>query len=214
MPTLCDTIVNRTAFCAETADAAIRPPEGDEYHTAHCLPWSSLQMLRHFRVVVFNAGAHRVPEPAYRQQMRRLGNVVRAYMAKGSGGVAVFRTTVPGFSGCNATRLVHPHASVAEAEAYLAAHPFYEQHAFVPVANRAASEEMRRAGGLVLDVYPESVLRLDDRAGLNTYRGGIDCLHYRYPLLNTSLALWARQLGYALHRWRHDGIRDPMQLVA
>ena len=162
-------------------------------------------MLKHFRVLVLNAGAHRVPTTAYRQQMRRLGNIVRAYMAKSDGGLAIFRTTVPGFSGCNETRDAPPHHSVAAAEAYLKAHPFYEQHEFVPIANQIASEEMRRAGGLVLDVYPGSVLRLDDRAGLNTYRGGVDCLHYRYPLLNTSLALWARTLGYALHHKRHNG---------
>lgn len=207
VPTLCDSIVNRSAFCSETDDDAPQLTEGEEYHTAHCLPWSSLPMLRQFSVVVLNSGAHRVPPTAYRQQMRRLGNVVRAYMAKSNGGVAVFRTTVPGFARCNETRRMPPHPSVAAAEAYLAAHPFYEQHTFVPVANRAASEEVRRAGGLVLDVYNESVLRLDDRAGINTYRGGIDCLHYRYPLLNTSLVLWARQLGYALHRWRRNGIR-------
>ena len=207
VPTLCDSINNRSAFCADTADEAPQLPEGEEYHTAHCLPWSSLPMLRQFRVVVLNAGAHRVPSPAYRQQMRRMSNVMRAYMARSDGGIAVFRTTVPGFSGCNATRSYPPHASVQEAEAYLRAHPFYSQHDFVPVANRIAGEEVRRVGGLLLDVYPGSVLRLDDRAGLNTYRGGIDCLHYRYPLLNTSLALWARYLGYALHRWRHNDIR-------
>ena len=205
VPTLCDTIVNRSDFCLQTAGAANRLPEPNEYHTAHCLPWSSLPMLKHFRVLVLNAGAHRVPTTAYRQQMRRLGNIVRAYMAKSDGGLAIFRTTVPGFSGCNETRDAPPHHSVAAAEAYLKAHPFYEQHEFVPIANQIASEEMRRAGGLVLDVYPGSVLRLDDRAGLNTYRGGVDCLHYRYPLLNTSLALWARTLGYALHRKRHNG---------
>ena len=207
VPTLCDSIVNRTAFCDETAEGAPRLPESEEYHTAHCMPWSSLPVLRQFRTIVINAGAHRVPTAAYRQQMRRLSNVMRAYMARAEGGVAVFRTTVPGFSGCNETRNHPPHPNVEVAEAFLRQHPFYQQHEFVPVANRIAGEEVRRVGGLFLDVYPGSVLRLDDRAGLNTYRGGIDCLHYRYPLLNTSLELWARYLGYALHRWRNNGIR-------
>jgi hypothetical protein len=114
---------------------------------------------------------------------------------------------VPGFGGCNETRYSPPHPSVEVAEAYLAAHPFYDQHRFVPVANRVAAEEVRRAGGLLLDVYPESVLRLDDRSGAKTYHGDTDCLHYRGPLLNTSLATWARMLGYALHRWRYLGVR-------
>ena len=216
VPTLCEAITsgNRTAFCAETAEHAPPLSESEEYHTAHCHAWSALPVLRHFRVVIVNAGAHRVPPTYYRQQMRRLSNVLRAYMARSDGGIGVFRTTVPGFSGCNETRSTPPHASLADAEAYLEAHPFYDQHRFVPIANRIASEEVSQAGGMVLDVYPQSVLRLDDRAGVNTYRGGVDCLHYRNPLINTSLELWARQLGYALHRWRKsNGVNRPPQRV-
>lgn len=156
-------------------------------------------MLRAFRVLVLNAGAHRIPAEAYRRKMRQLGGLIRTL---GSG--VVFRTTVPGFCGCNETRSAPPLASVQEAEAYLEAHPFFDQHAFVPAFNRIAAAEVRRAGGRVLDVYPSSILRLDDRSGSRAqHQGGhaaavMDCLHYRAPLLSSSLRSWARMLGESL----------------
>ena len=140
-----------------------------------------------------------MPTHAYLQQMRALGGVIKAFRrGHGGSGVAVFRATVPGFSECNATRSAPRFGTVAEAERYYASHPFYSQHEFVPIANRIAAAEMRRAGGLMLDVYPSSILRVDDRSGASTSRGGVDCLHYRAPLLNTSLATWALMLGQLL----------------
>jgi hypothetical protein len=157
-----------------------------------------MAMLREFRVIIMNAGAHRMPMAAYQQKMQQVGIVVRDFLQQNPNGAAVFRTTVPGFSGCENTRSARPHASLATAEAYLQAHPFYDQHEFVPVANRIAIAEMERVGGRVVDVYASSILRLDDRAGTQTYHGGIDCLHYRLPLLQTSLLAWARMLGESL----------------
>ena len=205
VPTMCESQFDRSAFCAATERGAPTPSEAETFHTAHCSPWSSLPMLRLFRVLILNAGAHRVPVGAYRQQMRRLGSVIRSYLrgeefSEVGGTAAVFRTTVPGFSGCDQTHSARQLGSTKEAEAFLASHPFYQQHQFVPVANRIAAMEISHAGGLVLDVYPPSIVRLDDRSGANTYHGGVDCLHYRMPLLNTSLGLWARMLGYRLHR--------------
>ena len=46
----------------------------------------------------------------------------------------------------------------------------------------------------------ELILRLDDRAGTQTSNAGMDCLHYRMPLLQTSLATWAQMLGALVHR--------------
>ena len=221
---LCNaTLADRPRFCAATALNAERPSESEAYHTAHCAPWASVDLLRHFRVLVLNAGAHRVPQHVYARQMRELGGIVRAYRrarrvqhdssrggAKDTGigggaafdprdsATAVFRATVPGFSGCNETRTAQRFGSVSQAESYYASHPFYSQHEFVPVANRIAAAEVRRAGGLMLDVYPASILRLDDRSGASTSQGGVDCLHYRSPLLNTSLQTWALMLGQLL----------------
>jgi len=198
IPTLCETVRDRAHFCAST-EAGVPPlPPSLLFHTAHCTPWSSLPMLREFRVLVLNAGAHRVPVEAYRFKMRKMANVIRGYLEQNREGVAVFRATVPGFSGCNETHDAPPHASVAIAEDYLEGHPFFEQHAFVPIANRIAADEVARVGGRYLDVYPSSILRLDDRAGTHTYNGGIDCLHYRYPLLSTSMLSWAQMLGESL----------------
>ena len=157
-----------------------------------------MPMLREFRVLNVNTGAHRVPSYAFRRKMQQLGNVIRRFLGGHGGRTVVFRTTVPGFSGCERTRHSPPFASLAEAEAYLAAHPFYEQHEFVPVVNRIATEEVERAGGRVLDVYPASILRRDDRAGTPTYQGSTDCLHYATPFLNSSLFTWAQMLGEML----------------
>ena len=200
VPALCDTVSDRSGFCRSTEEGAVPPSEDTIFHTAHCLPWSSPTMLRNFRVVVLNAGAHRVPMDVYRRKMQHLAVVIRGYLSSNPAGVAVFRTTVPGFSGCNETRNTKPHVSIAAAEAYLQDHPFYDQHAFVPIANRIASAEMMQVGVRILDVYPASILRLDDRAGTHAYNGGLDCLHYRFPLLETSLALWTQMLGDTLHK--------------
>lgn len=197
IPTLCDTVQDRLQFCAST-DGSTTPEASTHFHTAHCTPWSSLSMLRPFRVIVLNAGAHRVPLDAYRHKLRQVGTVLRNYMEGNPGATAVFRTTVPGFSGCNETHGAKPLPSRAAAETYLREHPFFDQHEFVPLANRIAAAEVRKAGARVLDVYPTSILRLDDRAGTLTYNGGLDCLHYRGPLLETSLRDWARQLGQEL----------------
>ena len=222
---LCDgASVNRSNFCASTSPDAPRPDEAAAFHTAHCAPWASTSLLRQFRVLIFNAGAHRVPMETYSRLMRELGGVIRQHRrarrgslsgsspapaAVGHSGygpsdsVAVFRVTVPGFSGCNATRTAPRLQSVAQAEAYYAAHSFFQQHLFVPMANRIAAVEVAKAGGLILDVYPQSITRLDDRSGATTSRGGMDCLHYRAPLLNTSLAAWITMLGSLLHRHQH-----------
>lgn len=174
------------------------------FHGAHCLPWSSLAMLRQFRVLVLNAGAHRVPVEHYRGQMRKLGHLIRAFLdgraSEGGRGARVyFRTTVPGFSDCDGTRHIAPHRTVGEAETFLRAHSYYQQHEFVPEANRIAINETMQAGARILDVYPSSILRVDDRAGRSMGGSGIDCLHYRQPFLNTSLGGWARLLGESLH---------------
>ena len=200
--TLCRSVGDRSAFCALTDSLHHGGPrdESAHFHTAHCQPWSSQSMLRMFRVLILNAGAHRMPTDAYRSKMRHVGEVVRRQLSDNPDSVAVFRTTVPGFAGCEKTQTSPPHATLAAAEAHLAAHPFYEQHAFVPLFNRIATAEMQRAGGRVLDVYPTSVLRRDDRAGTMTYGGLTDCLHYRHPYLNTSLRTWARLLGEDLQR--------------
>ena len=201
IPALCATVTNRKAFCAstdETAEGTVLVDEAHQFYSAHCNPWSSMPMLRAFRVLVLNAGAHRLPSYAYHRKIHEMANVIRGYLAHGEDRVAIFRTTVPGFSGCNETGNAPPHASVASAEAYLRAHPFFDQHEFVPPANRIAMATMEKAGGRVLDVYPASILRLDDRAATLTYQGDMDCLHYRAPFLQTSLGLWARMLGEML----------------
>lgn len=203
IPALCDTVKDREGFCSSTEENEVEPPEGTLYHTAHCIPWSAVTMLKQFRVLVLNAGAHRMPPEAYRGKMDQVASVIRSYLAHNREGSAIFRATVPGFSGCNETREARPHASIEAAEAYLRAHPFYEQHEFVPIANQIAAEAIVRGGGRVLDVYPSSILRLDDRAGTQTYHGLMDCLHYRSPLLLTSLATWARMLGELLANKQH-----------
>lgn len=220
LPTLCDTIgPSFTDFCASTATPVtadepdgsnnnVRPTEGEHYYMAHCQPWASSAMLRHFRVLVLNSGAHRVPLAAYQRQMHRLRHVIQSFLSadpppqlpRPFNKVAVWRTSVPGFSGCNTTHHAKPHKTVAQAEAYLAAHPFYEQHVFMPPRNRIAAVEVQKAGGYVLDVYPGSILRIDDRSGIVSERGVMDCLHYRPPYLASSLGLWARMLGDSLQR--------------
>lgn len=197
---LCESALrNRARFCASTEDGPTQSlgqafPQGQHF----CMPWANVSTLRHFRVVLLNSGAHRLPTEAYRTKMRAVGHVVRGYLEQNPLGRAVFRTTVPGFSGCSATRSAPPHPSVAVAEAYLKAHPFYDQHEFVPIANRIAGDEIVSAGGSVLDVYGSSILRLDDRVGEMNTAGREDCLHYRDPLLKSSLASWAEALGRML----------------
>ena len=198
IPALCETVKDRHEFCSSTHDEAVMPPESETFNTAHCMPWSALSMLQHFRVIVLNAGAHRLPMHAYQTKIQQMSKVIQGYLRHNREGVAVFRATVPGFSGCNETHNTAPHASIAAAEEYLRTHPFYDQHEFVPLANRIAMTEMAKVGGHMLDVYPPSILRVDDRAGTRTYNGGLDCLHYRAPFLGTSLVLWAKMLGEML----------------
>ena len=204
IPSLCRSVRDRSAFCASTDNLQLHD-ESTHYHTAHCQAWSSLSMLHGFRVLILNAGAHRMPVHAYGSKMRHLGEIVRGHLRANPDSQVVFRTTVPGFSGCERTQNSPPHPTLAVAEAHLATHPFYDQHIFVPVFNRIAATEVQRAGGRVLDVYPTSVLRQDDRAGTITRapyegQGLTDCLHYRHPYLNTSLRMWARLLADNLHR--------------
>ena len=171
--------------------------------TAHCQPWTSLHMLRHFRVLILNAGAHRVPIDAFRLHMSRVGSVTRSFLDeddKTTGRrTVVWRANVPGFSGCNETHNAPSHASLEQAEAYLAAHPFHDQHSFMPLRNRIAAAEIGAAGGRILDVYAESIMRIDDRRGAVSERGGVDCLHFRGPPYKpTSLGRWAASLGTLL----------------
>ncbi len=206
----CRAVASRPAsFCASTADGAADPGPDEEHYTAHCAPFPDIESLRQYRVILMNAGAHRVPAATYHQHMESIGDRIRSFLALGAvpspagggarGRVAIFRNTVPGFSGCNATGDRPPFNSVHEAERFYRRHSYYDQYSFVPERNRIAHEYVVRAGGHVIDAYRASIVRVDDRAGMNA-NGAVDCLHFRSPLLNTSLGAWAALLAAQLLR--------------
>lgn len=165
--------------------------------TAACAPWAIRELLAPFRVIVTNSGAHHVPDEDYRTLMRLAATKLSAH-ATSTGAIALFRTTVPGFSNCSKYAAARPHATLQAAEDFLQAHPFHNQQAFVRGHNAISVEEFVANGLGVIDAYSPSVLRVDDRRAY-----GNDCLHYptRHPQQqHSSMTHWTYLLGAVLDK--------------
>merc|ERR1712039_69137 len=88
-------------------------PQGD-----YCLPWA--EKLGDFDVVVVNSGAHFVDDSKYKTLMQEAARALNTY--KKENALVIFRTTVPGHSGCNS--FTTPFNSSHEADEVMNTHPF------------------------------------------------------------------------------------------
>jgi hypothetical protein len=79
-----------------------------------CMSWADRELLAGFGIVVLNTGPHAQPPGWLERNLRASAAFVRA--ATPPGAIAVFRTSVPGHSHCEATARSTPFASVADAE--------------------------------------------------------------------------------------------------
>jgi hypothetical protein len=121
-------------------------------------------------IIVFNLGAHFVPDPEFRKYVDDASHFLKTYAKPHA--LKIFRSTVPGHSKC--MTLTSAFESLESAERHVEQHPWYDGPEF-KYQNAIAKDIVEPYGLIYLDTYEPTVLRGD------MHSSSKDCLHYCLP---------------------------------
>lgn len=142
--------------------------------------WAVPDFIQTWDVIVFNLGAHYVPDPEFRKYVDEASHFLATYSKPHA--LKIFRSTVPGHNHC--MTLSSAFESLETAETYVENDPWYDGSHFKR-QNAIAKDIVESYGFNYLNTYEPTVLRGD------MHSSNKDCLHYCLP--GPSL-IWADML--------------------
>lgn len=155
-------------------------PDSDMLSSRCSLTWSHRSFLKSYDVIIVNSGAHTISDDAaFKVEMERAADALAQNARPGA--LKVWRDLVPGVADCERSKFAPPLASLGDAEAWYARHPFFDGATFRRRNDVAAAIFAARAGAARLHAFSPSIMRIDAHVGERATGGAIDCLHYCIP---------------------------------